>query len=232
MYFKRVLPESIATSGFLPFGNIVKFEISAESEQVERLSKQKGSYRTALDSVTLGSPTKLTITTNELGDSKILAMALLGLDENYIVTGASVTGETITAVHDEWIPLAHQEVSSVVVTGHTLNDDYLVNSTLGMIKALSTGDIVDGSTITVNYTYASKNGKKVRGNVESIVKCQLILEGRNLATDEDVIFRAPLWSISPSGALDLLGDDFASVDLTGTLEMPTGFDEPYTIEIS
>jgi hypothetical protein len=226
-------------TGFVPMGNTIKLEITAESETVERISKQMGTYGAALDSIVIPKPQKLTMGSDELGSRENLAMALLGTDTNLSVTGAAVSNEVVTVKLNEWIPLAHSYVAetpapvvkdSTGVTTYTVNTDYVIDSHLGMIKAVSGGAIADAASLKVSYTYKSQSGFKITGGTNALIKFELKLRGRNLANDELVVFHAYRVPFAPSGAIDLLGKEFISIESSGPMEIPEGKNEPYTIE--
>jgi hypothetical protein len=74
---------------------------------------------------------------------------------------ADITAEVVTAVLGGWANLAHGFVvkSSVVVTNSAANltydmfKDYVIDTENGKIWALATGDITNGQSIKVTYTY-------------------------------------------------------------------------------
>ncbi|OQW92827.1 MAG: hypothetical protein BWK78_00425 [Thiotrichaceae bacterium IS1] len=235
LYLKRLTdPVDI---GFVAAGNAVKAEIEIETESKERLSKQKGSYGTALDSVVIPKPPKFNVTVDELAERRMLAIALMGTVTVETVAGSTVDDEAVTVTHDQFIALAHQNISAVTVTDstgvttYTEGTDYELNLSLGWISALSTGVIADSASIKVSYTYAASNAFTVKGNTQSIIKCEVMLDGINKADGQKVVFHAHRWAVSPSSAMDLLGDEFVSSELSGTLELPAGKDEPYTLTI-
>lgn len=236
VYIKRLTAP--ADAGYKELGNSFKLEISAESETKVRVSKQVGTYGQALDTVVIPKPHKLIIGTDELGDRKSLARALLGTDSAVSVAGDVVTNEAITARHDVWVRLANNHLASSpapVVTNeaeavtYVAGTHYQIDSALGMIKALSTGTITDGQSLKVSYTYLSQSGFKVTGATDAVQKFEILAKGRNLADGKLYEFHAHRVPFAPSGAFDLLGDEFAQIESSGEMEIPEGQSEPYTL---
>lgn len=225
-------------TGAVNIGNTPKFSIQASSETKERLSYNHNSYQQPLDSVVIPKPHELTMSCDEMS-SMVMAIALLGEDQALSVTGAEVSSaspESITAILGKGVALAHRHVTSVVVkdstdtTTYVSGTDYTLDATLGQITALSTGDIEDEEVLHVSYTYASQSGTKVLGGTTSQIKVQIELMGKNLVTGRNVYVKVRQCTISPSGAIDMIGDDYISSDLTGKLIVPDGENEAYYIE--
>lgn len=236
VFMKRLTAPTDA--GYKELGNSFKLELSAESETKVRISKKIGTYGQALDTVVIPKPHKLTIGTDELGDQKSLARALLGTDTTVSVAGAAVTDEAVTAKHDVWLRLAHNHLATSpapVVTNdaetvtYVAGTHYEIDSALGMFKALSTGTITDSQALKVNYTYLSQTGFKVTGATDAVQKFEILAKGRNLADGKLYEFHAHRVPFAPSGAFDLLGDDFAQIESAGEMEIPEGQSEPYTL---
>lgn len=61
--------------------------------------------------------------------------------------------ESLTLNTDIEKQLIHKNIQSLSVTGYVENVDYVVDYEKGTITSLSTGSIVDGTTVTVQYTY-------------------------------------------------------------------------------
>lgn len=107
---------------------------------------------------------------------------------------------------------------------------YEINAALGMIKVLSTGAIVDGESLKVDYIAAAISGTKVLGGTKPTVKGRVLLDGINLATSQPVIVRVDEASLGPDGEIDFSSEKFVSVTLAGEMRTLTGKTSPYTVE--
>lgn len=224
-----------AAQGLIKVGNATQFAIQPDADKKELVSRQCDSYGKVLATVTQPKPATVAITLDEW-DRDSLAMALFGDVAATTVTGASVTDEEITARHDKWSELDYKIVSAVTVTGpsgtptYVLDTDYEVDAEMGMIKALSGGSITDGATIEVDYTYASRVYDRVTGGTESNIKARLLLKGKNQVNSKPCTVDVYEAQLAPKGGLNFLSDDFAAVELEGTLVTPSGSSEPFDVE--
>jgi len=245
LYYNRVVAG--IDQGWLRMGNATKFEIKENTELKERISKQKASYGQVLDSVSVKQPAELAVTLDDL-DKDVIAMAFLGTVSDIDVTGASITDEGHpVASYDGYVRLTKGNVSNVVVkdsaTGaitYVLDVDYKVSSAKsGMIQLLKgdgTDDIAENeayvfgaSGIEISYDYATSTGKKVKGGTNSSIKVALMMDGENFADQSQV--EVDVWEavLAPQTGVDFLADDFATLELNGTLNTPSGFDSAYEV---
>lgn len=143
-----------------------------------------------------------------------LAKALWG--GSTAVTTGTVTAESVTARVGGLVRLANvaSAVSAVKkgATTYVLGTDYEVRP--GGIFILSTGSIVDGDALTVDYTKAAAD--VVQAFVNSSQEYEMVFEGLNEARSGKAviadIFRVRL---SPSKNVSLIGQDYASLEITG-----------------
>ncbi|MCP4424274.1 MAG: hypothetical protein GY803_07285, partial [Chloroflexi bacterium] len=101
----------------------------------------------------------------------------------------TVTDESFTSDHDEWVGLAQNRINyaGVVVTSdpagttYDFGDDYVIDYELGRIKVLSTGAMADATGFLIDYTY-----KAIRkGEMAAIErgKLQLTYKALEMAAD-------------------------------------------------
>jgi hypothetical protein len=213
---------------------IGKLEIKPNVELKEQTSKGRESYGQVIASVALNKPAELNIALTQV-DRKALAIALLGDDVAHAVTGASVTDEAATARHGKAIFLAHRNVSAVTVTNsagavtYVSGTDYTLDARLGAITALSTGAITDGQTLLVDYTYAAESGYKIKGATQPQVKMAVFLDGKNMVDGAACYVTIHEATVSPESAVDFLADDFAEINLKGSMATPSGQTEPFDV---
>jgi len=237
LWFDRFDDEGNST-GWVQIGNATKFAIQEATEKKERLSKMKDTYGQALDTVYLHQPAKISFTLDDF-DKDTLAMALLGEASLQDVSEGSVTDETINAKLDKYVALAHDRVKkdpAPIVTNeggdttYTENEDYVVDYDMGMIKALSSGDITEGQVLKVDYSYEAKTYQKVAGSKKPTVQGAFVLNGKNWANGKNCKVRVYKAVFTPSSEIDFLADDFGTLEFEGTLVTPSGQSEPYVVE--
>lgn len=207
-----------------------KFEIKPNSELKEQVSKGKSTYGQVIESVSLAQPADFTATLTEVNKAT-LAIALLGTESALTQASGTVTNEAFVVKLDKWVPLAKQNVSNVAFTGMTLGDDFVVNGTLGWVKFLSTGDATEDAALTVGYSHAAVAGTRIKGGTSAEVRARFKLDGKNLADGLPCIVTVHEAVVSAAAALDFLSSDFATVEMPGRLKTPSGYTEPFTVDL-
>lgn len=214
-----------------------KFEIKPNVELKEKTSKGKSTYGQVVETVAIPQPAQLTVDLSEVNKTS-LAIALLGTTASLAQSSGTLTDEAVVVVHDKWVPLSKANLTgSQTVTneaGSTTyvdGEDYIINKTLGWIKALSTGAIADGATVEVDSTYAAISGTEIKGQTETQVRAKFKLDGKNFADDLPCIVTVHEAVIAADSAFDFLGNDFNVVSLPGRMKTPTGFTEPFTVHL-
>lgn len=232
--YDRLTSAGVST-GYLPYGNTVQVQITQETSEKNITSRGRANYGQSLHSITIPSPTKVAIKGNEW-DEEMLAMFNLGTSAARSGAGGAVTDEAATAKHDKEVQLLHRDVSNLVVTDSTgtttyvLNTDYTFDADMGLLKALSTGSITDDESLLVDYDWAAETGYKITPGSETIVRCKLLLHGKNLETGERCVVEIYDARIRSSGGIDYMADEVGEHGFEGTLTIPTGQTEPYHIE--
>lgn len=232
LYFNRVV--SGVSQGWLALGNATKFAIGENAEKKERKLKKRGQFGQVADSVFLKQPAELEISLDDI-DAQNLALAFLGDVSTVSVASGNVINEPVTAKLGFYVPLVQREVSAVVVTNvagtvtYVAGTDYELIAGAGLIKALAGGAITEAMVLHVDYAYAAISGSKVKGGTNPTVKLALKLDGENFANGKPVL--VDVWEavLSPVSKVDFLADDFAPLDLAGTLNTPTGKTSAYEV---
>lgn len=245
LYYNRVVGG--VDQGWKRFGNATKFEIKENTELKERKSKQKATYGQVLDSVSVKQPAEISVALDDL-DKDNIALAFLGDVTPINTTGASVTDEgKSTGSFGDFIRLDFEFVSNVVIkdaaTGlitYVEDVDYVISSPdrgmIQLIKGDGTNDIVENeayvastSGIIVSYDYASATGNKVSGGTNSSIKVALMLDGENFADQSTVSVNVWEAVLAPQTGVDFLADDFATLELNGTLNTPSTETSAYEV---
>lgn len=213
-------------------GNTTKLAIKPNSSIKEQKSKKRDSYGQVLETAALQEPAELSVTL-ETVNREGLRYAFMGEDAAYSQASGTISNEETTAVLDGWVRLSKEEISSVVLTNsagtttYVLGTDYVLNTRLGMYKALSTGAITDGQELLADFSHAAFTGAAIRGNVQPQIRAQLLLDGINKVDDSIGILEVYEVVLSPSSEFDWFKDDFNTIELTGKLKTPAGKTEPF-----
>ncbi|ADE14178.1 conserved hypothetical protein [Nitrosococcus halophilus Nc 4] len=233
LYFNRKV--SGVDQGWILLGNATKFAIQEQSEIKERPSRMRATYGQVLDTVPIKQPAQISVTLDDINKDN-LALAFMGIVSDYSQSSGSVTDESVTGKHDVYVDLANRNVSSVVLTDDPMSEtyvegtDYEVNTRLGMLKILSTGNIADGAALLVDYDYGAISGNQVQGGAEPLIRGAFRLDGRNFADDSLVIVDVWEGTLAPSSEFDFLSEDFAPIELGGSMTTPSGKSEPYIVQ--
>lgn len=214
-----------------------KFEIKANGELLERVSKGKNSYGQVVASAAIAKPFDLSIELGE-ADANGLSIALLGTTAAITQASGSLTAVAVVAKLDKWVPLTKARLTgaaTVTNDGATITyvegDDYLVNRELGLIKCLSTGDIVADAPLKLTSTYAAIAATQIKGGTAASIRAEFTLDGKNLADDTPCVVTVYEGVVASDAAVDFLSDQFLTVPLPGRLVTPAGRTEPFVVEL-
>jgi hypothetical protein len=201
-----------SAAGKLELGNASKIGLKVKEDKKPLKDYTKtggGNYASVsrIDTVTLE------IKAHDLNKTNI-ARAVFGTEA--VVTGAAVLDEVITAYKGGLCTLAHPAPTAVVVTDsagtttYVQNTDYEVRP--GGIFILAAGVIPDGAILKVDYSFATYF--KVEALTSSAQIIELFFEGLNEANSgKPVLVDVYRAQLSPAKALELLGDNFADLDI-------------------
>lgn len=212
-------------------GNTTKLTIKPNSEIKRQISKKRATHGNPLSQLALQQPAEISLTLQTVNRVN-LRYAFMGEDATYAQTPATVTAEAVTLRLDGWVQLAKEELGpTVTVTVATVvkteGVDYEVNRRLGLIRAIPGGTIADSAAATVDYTCLAFTGAAIRGNVNPSIRAFLLLDGLNKVDDSVGILRVWEAVLTPTSEFDWFKDDFNTIDLAGTLTVPTGYSEPF-----
>ncbi len=215
-----------------------KFEIKPNSDLKEQVSKGKTTYGQVLESVPVPKPSDFSIEFSEVNRAT-LETALFGTSVVINTAGGSLTAESMTTKKGYWVPLSKGNLAAAGLlvkdttgtTTYVLGTDYEVNYRLGWIRVLSTSAIVDLAVLKVTATYNAMTGTSISGSKQSQVRAKFKLDGVNFADQLPVIVTIREAVLTPDSGFDFLANDFAKVTLKGRMKTPTGFSEPFTVDL-
>lgn len=211
-----------------------------EAEEITRESRMRDTAGQALSSVSVPGPWTITFATDDMGNKRVLAMALSGEDEDISESAGAFTDEEVVAAHDLWVPIGpHRNLDANTpptvsdsgdTTTYTEDTDYVIDYRNGRIRALSAGSITDGEDLLVDGTTLEVTGDRILGATKQTVKTRLFFDGKNL--DGDTPFNGEIYEVNlrASGGVDFITDEFATAEMEGTLVTPSGKNHPFYFE--
>jgi hypothetical protein len=229
LYLDR-LTEAGVSQGAKIAGACSKFALQTESEIKEQSGKGRENYGQVIAAATLPGKTNIKVTLDQL-DAENLAVAFLGTAAAGSQAAGTIevgTPVEVEAIHDRYVEIGKEALSAVVVkdetgaTTYVVGEDYVLNARLGLIKALSTGDIVDGATIKISGSYGLVNYEKIQGGAAPIIRAKLLLDGKNYVNGRNCKVVVKLARLKPSTEVDFLSGDFLPLELEGVCEIPEG----------
>jgi hypothetical protein len=206
-------------------GNVSALGLSPSAEKVEKTENYSG--QSAVESVFYRNKKVDFSATFDNFDKPMLAAAFQGaVTEKALGT---VTGEVIPAavsVAGAFIFLANPDVSTLVITDSsgapaTLVEgtDYEIESAAhGSIKLLSVGTYV--LPLKAAYAYGATSTISIMS--ESAVDYKLTFHGLNSADSDAPVIVELEASMSPASQLQLIGDDFGSYEMAGSVLYKNG----------
>lgn len=218
-------------------GNCKSISIKGDSDTEEVTSTDRDDYGVVLFSDTLPKPHTVDFVFNGF-DVELFAAAFSGDASTSTQTSGS-TGATpieIVADLDRFVEVGHRMISAVVVknaagtTTYVEGTDYTVNTRLGLIQALSTGAIVDGSTLQVSCSWAAINGSLISGATRTTLLARVLIDGKERSSGRDFIFDGKKVRLAAKTEITLIGDKFAEVAFTGTFQKPDDGSAVYDLE--
>lgn len=219
-----------------PF-EVTQFEIKANSELRERVSRGKSSYGQVVASAAIPQPFDLNITMGE-ADKTGLAIALLGTAAAVTQSAGNLTAADVTAALDKWVPLTKARLTGTATVTNTgasttyiEGTDYLLNRELGLFKALSTGAITASQALKLTSAYAAITSTEIKGATAAAIRAEFILDGKNLADDTPTVVTVYEGVVASDAAVNFLSDQFLEIPLPGRLVTPAGRTEPFKIEL-
>lgn len=227
-----VLTDEGVKTGLELKGNCTEFSPKPDSKRLEQTSNGRSDYGQVLASATLPKPMTATVTFNQI-DQALFAAAFFGTNTTLTQASGTMSATDVTTIADKWVEVDKYMISAAVVTDaaaettYVLGTDYEINTRLGMIKALSTGSITSGEVVKFACSHDAVDGTTMTGMTKSNVRVRIVLDGKNFADGRNFISDIYQMRLSPTSSFSLIGTEFVDVTFEGTLETPTGADEPY-----
>jgi len=233
LYFNRKVNGVYA--GLLYLFDAKKFAILESAEDKDRLSKGRDTYGQLGNTVKVKKPAELDIAGDDIS-AMVLALATMGTVAAATQTSGTTTAAVVGLKKDVWVqlPKAYLVAESVVLTNSAASTtyvegtDYKVNYRLGWIMALTTPAAAVDNKLT--YEYDAATGSIITGGDSPDIRGEFVLDGKNLATQQDLIVYVDEGIVAPTEPLDFASDNYISVNLKGKMVTLPGRTSPYRIE--
>lgn len=215
-------------------GNCKNITIKGAGEIEEMIGFGRDNYGMVIESDTSPKPHTVSFVFTQL-DAELFAAGFSGLSTTLTQTVGTLADQAITLLSDRWVECGKLMISEAVVkdptgaTTYTLGTDYEVNARLGMIKALSTGTIVGGTTCKLSCAHAAVNGVKITGATRANVLARVVVDGKERSKGRNFIFNGKKIRLAASNEIALISDKFVEASFDGTFQTPTGETSPYDL---
>jgi len=194
-----------------------KLQLKANNEILSRTTKRRGQWGKTVGQVSRGKPSTFALGFNSM-TPELMAVLFLGEEAAQNITGGTITAESVTLQHDEWVKVSERNITAVVITGSVEGTDYEVNKNVGAIKALSAGNLPDDTATTFDATFSGITGITIKGGTQARVDIEVIMDGMNLEDESDVYIRIPKVTLQIDSDTDLFGDDYIVAEFSGEIE--------------
>jgi len=210
-------------TGFEEFGNVKDFSLTVKTEKLEHYSTASG-IKVKDAEIVKSQEFNVSFEIDELRIETLEKFALASRTD-ITITAGTVADEPINNVKQGlWYKLAHEKIKRTPApivtddaappTTYTEGTDYIIDYEAGAIYIVPGGNIADGTNLRVDYSYDAM----VKTTLQSGQKYQIVgtLWFKGDPPKGQVIDVIGDVSLTPSGELKLIGDDWLSVKFEGT----------------
>jgi hypothetical protein len=208
------------STGYRHLGNATAFGGATSVEKLPHKSSMSGA-RTTDKEVVIGSEHELTIVLEEF-DPENLALALLGEVSTFSQDAGNITAGEINGGlalnFDRWYSLGKRDVSSVVIDqggALTVDDDYVLNAELGLVKILSTGAGAEAVTTWDGDCGAISSDLVTALSVSKIEGRLKYFSASDQASGPRYEIDVHKVNLSPEGEVPFIGETWANFTLKG-----------------
>lgn len=121
-----------------------------------------------------------------------------GTEPTWPTDGSTVVDGTVT-----W-----QDMGLIIAAA----TDYRMNTTLGLIEALATGNIEDGEVLTCAYSYAAETGNQINIGDEELIRVAMLIDGENKVDGSPMQGEFDSVVLGTASEINLISDPTADYD--------------------
>ena len=218
-----------------------KFEVKANTEVKEAVSKGRSTYGQVIETVAIQKPADVSVTLTEM-DKDGLTLALLGTQAVVSQGAGTITDEQVSlsaAKMDKWLPLTQAEPQPGRLRRHQqrrLGDLRRRHRLPGQSpprhdQGARRRQHPKHRDDQGHAGYSAYDGTMIAGATQAQVRAEFVLDGVNFADNLPVICTAHEVVLAPDSAFDFLSDGFGEITLKGRAKTPVGKTEPFTVEL-
>lgn len=184
------------------------------------------------DSIDGGTKTTMKITLNERREKAV--KAALQATETVVPTGTVVAELHSVASADDMFFLKHKNASAVVITDSTPTTpqplvagvDYKVDEKYGTVEMINLGSLIQ--PLKVSYSYGETT--EIKPMTDNVDYYKIRVNGLNRAGQKGKqVIEAFQGKLDPVSTLELISDDFTTMELEADLLIDENEDAPYKI---
>lgn len=239
LYIQRQDPVTLAWGPLHGPFDAEKFSYKPNSEKMEKTSKGKNTYGQVRATVFKPTAPEFSVTLGQ-ANRENLPLALMGVSSAININGGTLTAEEITVTNiGGWIelPWANIAAAGLAITNeagtttYERDTHYIINLEMGWLMILADSGISLNAVLKITGTHGAITGTKINASTVNQLRARFILDGKNLVDGSRVKAVAKQVAMSSDAEFDLLGDDFAEIPLTGSVETPVGHDTGFEMHL-
>jgi hypothetical protein len=239
LYIQRQDPTTLVWGPLHGPFDAEKFAYKPNSEKLEKTSKGKTTYGQVRATVFKPSAPEFSVTLGQ-ANRENLPLALMGVAADINTAGGTLTAEDVTVTNvGGWIEMPWANISATgltitsadTLTTYVRDTDYIINIEMGWLKILSGSGILLNDVLKLTGTHGAITGTKINAGTVNQLRARFILDGKNLVDGSPVKATAKQVAMSSDTEFDLLGDNFAEIPLTGSVETPVGHSTGFEVEL-
>jgi hypothetical protein len=237
-------PDTGLQTGWVYGGDAKKFSIKPNSEKKELTSRGRNTGGQVIGSAVRVKPADLSITFQEVNKTN-LAMAFMGALGTFTQSAQTISAQSYVIQKTGGLGLPHRNINAATIvvtndaatTTYVVNTDYTLNARMGLVLVVP-GSALDtavqaaaqpGFAVKVSYAALAQSGSRIRGAVRSSLRTEVKFDGKNDADGSPMDAHVYEAVLSPEGEFDFLADDWGELELKGTMNTPTGKNEPFLV---
>lgn len=225
----------IAGSTFRDIGNTTSLQIKSSTDKKERVSKRKGSYGQALDSISQKKPAEVSFKLDTF-DRDNLAMVLVGEAVVLEASAQKVTDENVTITKKgEWYQLSRDNIDPTTIkvknaTSQAVAEtDVEYNANLGLIAIKpSCANVQDGEIVKVTFSTRNGGGFRIDADTVGDFDLEIMIDAENRVSGKNGKLHIPSAVVSSESDLDWLKDDFNEAGFKGNAVLVAGHKSAYS----
>jgi hypothetical protein len=210
-------------TGELDVGNAQSFVINAPSiEKKEQKSMRPENYAQTMKSVVTKMDQELKITLTDINRENLI-LCMYGKGSDLAQTAGTGT-ETVNAIVGRWVKLGKRNldpatppVVTVSAAAKVEGTDYEIDYKVGRILVIKGGSITAGAAMTVESTWLTLAGYQVDAQKVTKIEAYIRMVGRDMANDRDCEVIVHKVQLEPSGDMNWLTEDYATLEMKGKI---------------